>query len=281
MDVELTYTFRAKAVYRSMESEEVTYTFTIATPFYKAWWFYLVILISVVLALAFWFRRRLKRQQLLAEQQNELNASKLTAIRSQMNPHFIFNALNSIQSLVLKGDVDNSYTYITKFANLVRRTLNYSDKEFIDFSEEMKLIELYLTLEQLRFKEDFEFTINMNGIEDVMIPPMLIQPFIENALLHGLLHRSGPKRIRLDFELTDVLTCTITDNGVGRAKAKAIKERQRSEHESFSVNAISSRFEILERYYEGKLGFDYEDLMENGEATGTRVTLRIPVKHKF
>lgn len=276
-----TYTFRAKAVYRSMESEEVTYTFTIATPFYKAWWFYLVILISVVLALAFWFRRRLKRQQLLAEQQNELNASKLTAIRSQMNPHFIFNALNSIQSLVLKGDVDNSYTYITKFANLVRRTLNYSDKEFIDFSEEMKLIELYLTLEQLRFKEDFEFTINMNGIEDVMIPPMLIQPFIENALLHGLLHRSGPKRIRLDFELTDVLTCTITDNGVGRAKAKAIKERQRSEHESFSVNAISSRFEILERYYEGKLGFDYEDLMENGEATGTRVTLRIPVKHKF
>lgn len=276
-----TYTFRAKAVCRGMESEEVAYTFTIATPFYKAWWFYLVLLVGMVLTLIFWFKRRLKRQQLLAEQQNELNASKLTAIRSQMNPHFIFNALNSIQSLVLKGDVDNSYTYITKFANLVRRTLNYSDKEFIDFSEEIKLIELYLTLEQLRFKEDFEFTITTADIEDVMMPPMLIQPFIENALVHGLLHRQGPKRIRLDFELKDVLICTITDNGVGRERAKAIKERQRSEHESFSVNAIRTRFELLERYYDGKLGFEYEDLMENGEAAGTRVRLRIPVKRKF
>jgi hypothetical protein len=276
-----TYTFLAKAVCRGMESDVVTYTFTIATPFYKAWWFYLLLSVGAVLMLVFWFRRRLKRHQRLAEQQNELNASKLTAIRSQMNPHFIFNALNSIQSLVLKGDVDNSYTYITKFANLVRRTLNYSDKEFIDFSEEIKLIELYLTLERLRFKEDFEFTMNTDGIDDVMMPPMLIQPFIENALVHGLLHRNSTKRIHLDFELKDVLICTITDNGVGRAKAKAIKERQRSDHESFSVNAIRTRFELLERYYEGKLGFDYEDLMDNGVAAGTRVTLRIPVKRKF
>ncbi|MCF8277942.1 MAG: histidine kinase [Flavobacteriales bacterium] len=276
-----TYTFRVKAICRDNVSEEVAYTFTIATPFYKAWWFYALVLITVVLLLVLWFRRRLRRRQLLAEQQNELNASKLTAIQSQMNPHFIFNSLNSIQSLVLKGDVDNSYTYITKFANLVRRTLNYSDKEFIDFSEEIKLIELYLTLEQLRFKEDFQFTINTNGIEDVMMPPMLIQPFIENALLHGLLHRNGAKRINLDFELSDVLVCTITDNGVGRAKAKAIKERQRSEHESFSVNAIRTRFEILGRYHKGALGFTYQDLMENGEAMGTRVVLRIPIKRKF
>jgi len=275
------YTFRTKSVCRGVESDEVTYTFTIATPFYKAWWFYLLVSLGVILLLILWFRRRLKRQQFLAQQQNELNASKLTAIQSQMNPHFIFNALNSIQSLVLKGDVDNSYTYITKFANLVRRTLNYSDKEFIDFSEEIKLIELYLTLEQLRFKEDFEYTINTNNIDDVMIPPMLIQPFIENALVHGLLHRSGSKRIQLDFQLDDVLICTITDNGVGRAKAKAIKDRQRTNHESFSVNAIRTRFEILQRYHKGSLGFTYEDLMQNAEPTGTSVVLRIPVKRKF
>ena len=276
-----TYMFKAKAICRGIESEEITYNFTIATPFYMAWRFYLLVLVGVVMLLVFWFRRRLKRQEILAQQQNELNASKLTAIQSQMNPHFIFNALNSIQSLVLKGDIDNSYTYITKFANLVRRTLNYSDKEFIDFSEEIKLIELYLTLEQLRFKEDFAFEINTNDVDDVMIPPMLIQPFIENALVHGLLHRSGSKRIKLDFELDDVLICTITDNGVGRAKAKAIKERQRSEHESFSGNAIRTRFEILQRYHKGSLGFDYEDLTENGEPAGTRVKLRIPVKRKF
>ena len=276
-----TYTFRAKAVYRGRESAEVTYNFTIATPFYKAWWFYLLVLIAISSMLVLWFRRRLKRQQLLAQQQNELNASKLTAIQSQMNPHFIFNALNSIQSLVLKGDVDNSYSYITKFANLVRRTLNYSDKEFIDFSEEIKLIELYLTLEKLRFSEDFSYDIQTNGVEDVLIPPMLIQPFIENALVHGLLHRTGAKWIKLEFELSDELTCVITDNGVGRAKAKAIKERQRSEHESFSVNAIRTRFEILQRYHKGALGFEYQDLFVDGQATGTEVVLRIPVKRKF
>lgn len=276
-----TYTFRAKAVYGDRESAEVTNTFTIATPFYKAWWFYLLVLIAVSSMLVLWFRRRLKRQQLLAQQQNELNASKLTAIQSQMNPHFIFNALNSIQSLVLKGDVDNSYTYITKFANLVRRTLSYSDKEFIDFSEEIKLIDLYLTLEKLRFSEDFSYDIQINGVEDVLIPPMLVQPFIENALVHGLLHRTGAKWIRLEFELGEILTCTIIDNGVGRAKAKLIKERQRSDHESFSVNAIRTRFEILQRYHDGVLGFEYEDLFVDGEATGTKVVLRIPVKHKF
>ncbi|MCF8464574.1 MAG: histidine kinase [Flavobacteriales bacterium] len=276
-----TYTFRAKAICRGVESDEVVYSFTISTPFYKAWWFYLLVSLGVIALLIFWFKRRLRRQHFIAQQQNELNASKLTAIQSQMNPHFIFNALNSIQSLVLKGDIDNSYTYITKFANLVRRTLNYSDKEYIDFSEEVKLIELYLTLEQLRFSEDFEFSINTNGIDDVKMPPMLIQPFIENALMHGLLHRSGSKRIRLDFQLDDVLICTITDNGVGRAKAKAIKERQRSNHESFSVNAIRTRFEILQRYHKGVLGFQYEDLMHDNQPTGTKVVLRIPVKHTF
>ncbi len=276
-----TYTFRAKTVFRGAESEEVSYRFTIATPFYRAWWFFLLISVFGVVVLFIWFRRRLKRQQLEATQQNELNASKLTAIQSQMNPHFIFNALNSIQSLVLKGDVDNSYTYITKFANLVRRTLNYSDKEFIDFSEEVKLIDLYLTLEKLRFKEDFSYEIRTNGVEYVLIPPMLIQPFIENALVHGLLHRNGAKWIRLEFELGEVLTCTISDNGVGREKAKLIKERQRSDHESFSVNAIRTRFEILQCYHDGALGFDYEDLTVDGEPAGTKVVLRIPVKRKF
>lgn len=275
------YTFRAKAVCRDKESQEITYSFTIATPFYMAWWFYALISLGLILLLSLWFRRRLKRQAFLAKQQNELNASKLTAIQSQMNPHFIFNALNSIQDLVLKGDVPNSYTYITKFADLVRRTLNYSDKDFIDFENELKLIELYLTLEKLRFKTNFEYQIDATGIEDVQIPPMLIQPFIENALVHGLLHKEGDRVLQLSFELGKNLVCTVTDNGVGRTKAKEIKERQRSSHESFSVNAIKRRFEILKRNFGGELGFTTEDLVENGKAIGTCVKLIIPVKHKF
>lgn len=275
------YTFRAKAICRNQESKEVTYSFKIATPFYRAWWFYAPVSLGLVILVALWFRRRLRRQAFLSEQQNELNASKLTAIQSQMNPHFIFNALNSIQDLVLKGDVTNSYTYITKFADLVRRTLNYSDKDFIDFENELKLIELYLTLEKLRFKTNFEFTINASGIEDIQLPPMLVQPFIENALVHGLLHREGEKKLELTFELRGNLICTITDNGVGRERAKEIKERQRANHESFSVNAIKRRFDILKRNFGGELGFTTEDLEDNGIATGTRVRLVIPVKRKF
>ena len=110
---------------------------------------------------------------------------------------------------------------------------------------------------------------------------MLIQPFIENALVHGLLHKEGDRVLQLSFELGKNLVCTVTDNGVGRTKAKEIKERQRSSHESFSVNAIKRGFEILKRNFGGELGFTTEDLVENGKAIGTCVKLIIPVKHKF
>jgi sensor histidine kinase YesM len=119
------------------------------------------------------------------------------------------------------------------------------------------------------------------GVEDILIPPMLIQPFIENALLHGLLHREGEKRLSIRFKLEETLMCIIEDNGVGRARAKEIKTRQRSEHESFSGQAIKKRFSILSSRFKEALGFNYEDLEENGLPSGTRVTLSIPVKHKY
>jgi hypothetical protein len=276
-----TYTFNVKAEYEGVFSKTISYSFTINAPFYQHWWFIgfsILLFLSAILTLYKW---RLRVQQNKSQRINELNASKLTAIQSQMNPHFIFNSLNSIQDLVLKGDIDNSYSFITKFSNLVRRTLSYSEKEFIDFDQELKLIELYLSLEKLRFKESLHYTIETNGIEDIQVPPMLIQPFIENALLHGLLHKTGTKKLSVNFELKDVLICEITDNGVGRVKSREIKVRQRSDHESFSENAIKKRFEILERHFGGKFGFTYVDLEENGEVQGTKVILKIPVRHKY
>ena len=199
-----------------------------------------------------------------------------------MNPHFIFNSLNSIQDLVLKGDVDNSYTFITKFSNLVRRTLSYSEKDFIDFEQEIKLLELYLSLEKLRFKDELTFTIETNGIQDIQIPPMLIQPFLENALIHGLLHREGKKELSVYFKLEGALICEITDNGVGRKRSAEIKERQKSQHESFSTQAIKKRFEILESHFQNELGVEYVDLIDdNGDALGTKVILKLPTRHSF
>lgn len=275
------YTFTIKAENQGVFGDPISYTFSIEKPFYARWWFIVLAVVLFLGIVLLVYRWQLRIQQKKSQQINELNASKLTAIQSQMNPHFIFNSLNSIQDLVLKGDVDKSYTFITKFSNLIRRTLNYSDKDFIEFEQEIKLIELYLSLEKLRFKEDLDYSIDADTIDDITVPPMLIQPFIENALIHGLLHKEGKKKISIRFELSDVLKCTIEDNGVGREKAKEIKLRQRADHESFSSQAIKKRFLILSDHFNGELGFKYEDLYHNNEATGTRVTLFIPFKHKF
>lgn len=275
------YVFTVKAENNGVFSPLIRYSFSVAAPFYQKWWFTAGIVLLALGIVTLFFRRQLAIQRKKAQQINELNASRLTAIQSQMNPHFIFNSLNSIQDLVLKGDIDNSYTFITKFSNLVRRTLNYSDKDFIEFEQEIKLIELYLSLEKLRFKEDLVYTLETNGIEDIFIPPMLIQPFIENALVHGLLHKEGKKELSIRFYLNESLTCEITDNGVGRNRAREIKARQRSQHESFSVNAIKRRFEILGEHFQKELGFTYEDLETDGKPSGTRVTLKLPTKHKY
>lgn len=275
------YTFFVKAEKQGVFSKTIAYPFSIAAPFYAHWWFIALAVIVFLILVYSIYRWQLNIQRKKSQQINELNASKLTAIQSQMNPHFIFNSLNSIQDLILKGDVEHSYSYITTFSNLVRRTLSYSDKDFIDFEQEIKLIELYLSLEKLRFKKDLNYTINTNNIGDIQIPPMLIQPFIENALVHGLLHKEGTKQLSISFHLNDVLTCTIEDNGVGREKSKAIKQRQRADHESFAGKAIDKRFEILSNVFGGDFGIVYEDLYDNNGASGTRVILRMPVKHRF
>lgn len=270
---------------RLLDKKRVTDTRSISvhilSPFWQKWWFFLSLLL-ILLGIAFLFYRwRLNLHAIRLQQINEVNASRLTAIQSQMNPHFIFNALNSIQDLVLKGDVENSYTYINKFAHLVRKTLNYSGKDFVDFDEELELIELYLSLEKLRFKKDFEYQINRNGVDEIRIPPLIIQPFIENALVHGLLHQEGSKRLLIEFHIGERLTCIVTDNGVGREKAREIKKRKASAHESFSEKAIQKRIDILGAQLGGGLGVAYIDLEENGKATGTKVVLKLPYTSRF
>lgn len=275
------YTFMVKAENQGAFSNIAKYTFTIAHPIYARWWFILLFSIITLLLIILVYRWQLQIQQKKSKQINELNASKLAAIQSQMNPHFIFNSLNSIQDLVLKGDVENSYSYITTFSDLVRRTLSYSEKDFIEFDQEIKLLELYLSLEKLRFKKNFSFELIKGNVDDIMIPPMLIQPFIENSLAHGLLHKEGEKKLKISFELKETLICRIEDNGVGREKAKAIKQRQNKEHESFSGKATGKRLEILSNVFEGEFGYSYEDLYQDEAPAGTRVTLTIPIKHKF
>lgn len=276
------YRFLVKGENQGLFSDVSSYSFVILAPLYQRSWFIVLTVLVFLLFVFIIYRWQLNIQRRKSEQINELNASKLTAIQSQMNPHFIFNSLNSIQDLILKGDVEQSYSYITDFSNMVRRTLNYSDKDFIEIDQEIKLLELYLSLEQLRLKKDFSYEIVVDEqVEDLLVPPLLVQPFVENALIHGLLHKVGRKELRIEFRMEESLVCTITDNGIGREQAKIIRQRQRAEHESFSGTAIHKRFEILSKVFNGKFGYRYEDLYHGDMPAGTRVTLHIPVKNKF
>lgn len=270
------YTFEIFATCRDSRSETISYPFTILAPFWTKWWFYTFIGLGLFIILYLIFWTQLKKQKRKAKLREELHESKLTAIQAQMNPHFIFNSLNSIQDLVLKNDAEKAYNYISKFALLVRNTLSFSDRDFVDFSDEIASLELYLSLEKLRFKADFTYEISADHINEISIPPMLIQPFIENALVHGLLHQSGHKKLELSFQLTDILTCTITDNGIGRAEAKKIQKRQYENHKSFALSAIKKRLEILTERYNGTFEVIFEDRLVDDKPVGTKVTLKIP-----
>jgi len=276
------YTFRIKAIHKKNSSEVVEYSFIISAPFWKTWWFFGIILITLFVFLFIIFKVQINKQKQKALIQHQLDTVQLKALKSQMNPHFIFNSLNSIQELILQQDKENAYNYISKFALLVRKILHHSDKEFIDFEDEVNILNIYLELEQLRFKKDFSYSMITNDITDIEITPMLIQPFIENALKHGLLHKKGEKTLHIEFSLkNEILLCTITDNGIGRMKSQEIKNRQRNQHQSFSVESIQTRFELLKNIYGDEVGIAFIDLTEDGLPIGTTVSLKIPINRRF
>lgn len=275
------YQFEVQALSRSgIYSEPIYYRFTINRPFWLEVWFWGIAVGVLLLSVYLTYRFNLNRIQRKEQLKGELAHSKLTALKSQMNPHFIFNALNAIQDLILKQEVEQSYNYIAKFSSLVRRTLNYSDQEFISFEDEMKLINTYLELESLRFKEGFSYTIDKNGVQDILIPPMLLQPLIENGVKHGLLHKKGNKSLKVSFRLEEVLICEIEDNGIGRAAAESINSK-RKKYQSFGNKAVKKRFEIFYEMFPDQVGLIYEDLYKDGIAVGTIARLRMPFKREY
>lgn len=235
-------------------SSPAVINFVINSPFWKTWWFY-VILLSFVFVLTYLVYK--KRVQFIQKQEHEkteinkrISESELKALRAQMNPHFMFNAINSIQNFVLKNDSKSAQKYLTKFARLIRSVLENSKHELVWLNKEVEALELYVELEALRasFGFDYEFILEDNlNAENLFIPPMIIQPYIENAILHGIIpltERRGMLSIKFSKEGT-VLTCIIDDNGIGRKKAKEIKERKQLSHQSMGMNVTQDRIDIL------------------------------------
>lgn len=271
-----TYTFLARARNeQGVFSNQIEKTFTIDPPFWETWWFYMIVILGGILLLVFFFvlRLRILKKRLII--QRELKVSEIKAIKAQMNPHFVFNALNSLQDLVMMEDIRATNIYLTRFAELMRGTLELSGRQFIPLEKEIEMLELYLQLEKLRFGDEFQFSIQSNlkkRNSEYYIPAMLLQPYVENAVKHGLLHKENDKKLIISFTDTGAgFKCEIVDNGIGRKKSAEINKRQPIKHESFAQAANESRIDLINQTLNHKIEYQIIDLEENGEGQGTIV----------
>jgi len=209
-------------------------------------------------------------------------------LRSQMNPHFIFNALNSIQSYVSENNTMNSEIYLSRFSRLMRQILEHSQEDFILFNDDINALESYLTLEQLRFDNSFDYTFNahIGDQEKIKIPPMLLQPFVENAILHGLEPKKTKEHIYVSFslkkeiqpnDLFGIINCTIEDNGIGRVAAAKKDSSPNEKHLSLAMKLIRERLANYSEVTKTNYSIKIEDLYsENKLALGTKITMEIP-----
>ncbi|MCG6191590.1 sensor histidine kinase, partial [Maribellus maritimus] len=231
----------------------------------------LIFLTLLILSLLIW-RWRVRQRFRKEQQQRRLRELELTAIRSQMNPHFLFNSLNSVQNLVQQNKGREAHLYLADFAGLIRKVLQNSEKEEVSLAEELEMIKQYLNLEKLRF--DFDFTISVEDKIDAnntMVPSMLLQPFAENAVIHGLQNKTGYRQLKIEVARDKSgIKITIEDNGIGRDAAKEIDKAKNGK----GSKLMKDRLEILQEKHGEKYHLETIDL--TGNDIGTRVEIQIP-----
>ena len=258
-----------------------SFSFIVPKPFWQKTGFVafaiLVILFIAWFILKQWERNLLKKQNIKAQ----LLKSQLVALRAQMNPHFLYNVLNTVQGLVYGNRKTEAGALLGNFSDLMRKTLNSSDKQLLPLKDEIENIRLYLELEKARFDEGFDYHIGILNIEDlteIYVPSLLLQPFIENAVKHGLMHKKGTKRVDIKFEpLNESFLITIEDNGIGRQQSMEINQRTKSKPSSFATAAFNDRMELFNKLYKRKITFQIIDKIdERNNPTGTKVVIVIP-----
>ncbi|MCU0324591.1 MAG: histidine kinase [Spirosomaceae bacterium] len=253
--------------------------FEILPPFWQTWWFYLSI-VGLVLAIVYSGFKVFKRNQNKAIEINKKFADlELQALQSQMNPHFVFNALSSIQSFILNKDFLTANDYLTNFSKLIRAFLESSRDKYISIQEEVLLIERYIKLEKVRFRDKFEFEIiqSENVNPSIEIPSMLIQPFVENAINHGLLYKENKGNLIVSFDQQEnQLLCVIDDDGVGRAKAAELKNKSLKSYKSRAMEITEERMRTLQILDNIDVSINVIDKVdESNNATGTRIEIKI------
>ncbi|HYG53271.1 MAG TPA: histidine kinase, partial [Flavobacteriales bacterium] len=259
--------------------------FTIYPPFWKTWWFFTLASCFVVSLTILFFYVRIKQIKKRELEKNELmrkiGLTEMQALRSQMNPHFIFNSMNSIQHYVLSNDPLNANKYLSKFSKLMRNVLEHSRLEQVSLEQELETIRTYLEIESLRFEDKFSWHIQLaaNVVPEMLfVPPMIIQPFIENALWHGLMAQKGEQKLIVNiYTGSEQLCIEVEDNGVGR-EASTQFNAGRKKNESLGMKITKERLDLLENFHNVKAEAVIVDKFKTDNTSGgTKAIVKIPL----
>jgi len=279
------YTFHVKAIsIGGKESVERIIRFVIHPPWWKRTDLRLFIglfLLSIIIGIVYFVVKNREDKMKLRRQ---ISDSERMALRAQMNPHFIFNALNSIQHFITMEDEVSANYYLSQFAKLIRRVLENSKTQLISLEDELTTLRLYLELEALRFEGKFEYEFNIDkhvDAYDVELPSMIIQPFVENAIWHGLMpKRDGTPQLEINFKKgVDNIICEIKDNGIGREASSKVNKNNLSEHKSTGISNTVRRLSLMSQMENKQAHVEIIDLKEGEKATGTLVIVRVPFLH--
>lgn len=288
------YTFEAFAENEdgARSSNVIAFAMQIQAPFWRQTWFLILVFFGSLLLLAMIAYLRLRKaaerreqQLMLMTREQELRIAQLTSIRAQMNPHFIFNTMSLIQSKVLVGLKDEASHHIQNFSTLLRKVLDFSAKETILLQEEIEILEKYLAIEKDRFDGTLNYTIDVSEAikeEMIRIPSLLTQPFVENALRHGLMHKVGTKVLHISIRVVnEFLRIHISDNGIGRKAATEFAKSRKQTHQSFALAAYQKRIDLLNFGKERKIELEIIDRMNDHQMPeGTSVIIHVPIDYE-
>lgn len=278
---EMNYAFEQKQALQKLENEKKQLVYTEAAKRQQQMMAFAVLFVLLACGIVFLIHNRLQLKKRLTLQR-DLAEYEQKALHLQMNPHFVFNCLGSISSFIVQNGTDSAIKYLAKFSKLMRLTLEYSKESLIPIDREIESLQNYLELEQLRFNQSFGFSITKDpAIEDDMaLPPLLLQPFVENAIIHGIVPKKEMGNITVDFSLTDDrLVCTITDDGIGINRSRQVKENSVTVHKSLALEITRKRLEVIQAATGKPSSVTIADRSEYAPGTeGTRIILQLPVQ---
>lgn len=278
------YTMRVKAKREngSFYKPEGSFRFTIRPVFWQTWWFRTISTLAIITLVILLVRRRINYIRREAGFKHRMAEAEMAALRSQMNPHFIFNCLNAIDNLIQTNQKEKATVYLSRFAKLIRNVLDSSKNNVVSFQKDLESLQLYLQMEQFRCSNRFDYTINA-GNEllqgDYKVPPLILQPFVENAIHHGLLNKeTDDRKLEVTAAIKDDTICyTITDNGIGRKEAAKLKEINKPEHRSYGIQITEERLRLYNQENGAADDLIITDLYKDGEVSGTKVEIRLAI----